>query len=204
MPFEIGFTYFNGATPSTTDQSANWEGREFWVQDKDYSSSSIGKVTDRAFGENGWKKIRIVRNVSGVTLLPGMLVTFKTSTYGRQVDGFVATSYSFARPVDEFLNSTTGCPNNDLCYIVMQGPASVRVSATASEAVISQGSVIYSVTAAASTNNTTAGRVLGAADIGAASTYPGNQLVNRIGVMLSASTTGQTNTNLLALINPWS
>lgn len=198
LPFEIGSTF--GATAST--DGAAWEGREFWVEDRDYSSTNRSTKPLRAYGANGWRRLRVVRNVSGVAILPGMLVTFSSTAIGKQVAGFSRTTdVAGAYPVDEFL-PTAGCPNNDLCYICVEGPASVRVATDATNANIAAGSEISAITAAASTHSTTAGRVYGNAPIGAVSTALANLVRNRIGIMLSAATTADTNTNKLAYIFP--
>ena len=195
LPFEIGSTF--GAT-SATDGAA-WEGREFWVEDKDYSSTSASKV--RAYGALGWRRLRVVRNLSGVALLPGLLVVPKATGYGKSVDGYSATTDAqSAYPVDEFLPAA-GCPANDLCYIVVEGPAGIKVDAAATVS-ISQGSDVAAVTAAASTHSTTAGRVYGLAAIGTSTAYPASNVFNRVGRMLSSATTADAGLLKLCYVYP--
>lgn len=198
LPFEIGSTY--GAT-ATTD-GAQWEGREFTVEDRDYSSSNTSAKPNRAYGANGWRTLRVVRNVSGVALLPGLLVSFKSGAYGKQVDGYARTTdQGPVFPVDEFLPAA-GVPNNDLFYICVNGPASIKVAVDATGANIAQGAEILATTAAASTVSTTAGRIYGAAVIGAATTFPANNVFNRIGLMLSSATTADAGASKLCYIYP--
>ena len=203
LPFPIGGTFFAGGTTDSTS-GVEWEGREFDVEDLDYTTNP---AKPRAFS-NGTeiKRVRVVRNVcvsgSGGTttglLLPGMLVTFKAGKYGKQVDGYACTTAVEAYPVDEFVVST-GVPINDLFYIVVSGPAAVNTSLAANgEDVFSAASVLVALTAATS-GATTAGRV-SAQDLTGATALLGNQLQNRVGVALSASTTANTNVTKLAFI----
>lgn len=197
LPFLIGQTY--GATTSTDGE--RFEGREYLVEDLDYSLS----VPKQRAASNGiqWKRVRVVRNVSGITLLPRYLVQFSTSKYGKQVTGYANTTAGEGYPVDEFISSTTGVPNNDLFYIVVEGPAECYTSAAASaEDVFSQGSVLVALTAAASTFSTTAGRVT-PQDLTGATALLANQVQNRIGVAMSASTTANSNSAKLVYVKKW-
>lgn len=196
LPFQIGSTY--GATTST--DGAKLEGREYLVEDLDYSTS-VPKA--RAISDSiQWKRIRIVRNVSGVALLPRYLVRFSTSKYGKQVDGYVNTTAGEGYPVDEFL-PTAGVANNDLFYIVVEGPAECYTSAAANaEDVFSQGSVLVALTAAASTFSTTAGRVT-PQDLTGATALLANQIQNKVGVAMSESTTANSNSAKLVYIKRW-
>lgn len=189
LPFEIGTTFYGSNTASVEDRSTAWEGKEFWIQDLDYSTQPY---RFRTYGATGWKKIRIMRNTSGITILPGAIVQSAT-VIGTRFDGLSSVSYSRDQfVVDEFLNATTGVPANDLCYVTVEGVCRARVSVTPAEAVWTAGSNVYNVTAAASTTTTTAGRAFAGAVIGAATTYPGDQVVGRLGVALSACTTNET------------
>lgn len=193
LPFQIGSTF--GTTTSTV--GVEWEGREFNIMDMDYTTNP---AKPRA-ATNGTeiKRIRVVRNVSGISLLPGYLVSFKAGQYGKQVDGYTTTTAAEGYPVDEFLVST-GVANNDLFYITVGGPASVVTSLAADATdVFSAGSVLVALTAATS-QATTAGRV-SAQDLTGATANLGNQVMNRVGVAISASTTANTNVMKLAFIN---
>jgi len=204
MPFAIGSTFFNGGTTDSTS-GVEWEGREFDVLDLDYSGTL---AKPRAFSNSTEiKRVRVVRNVcvsgSGGTttglLLPGFLVSFKLTKYGKQVDGYTTTTAAEGFPVDEFVVST-GVPINDLFYITVSGPASVMTSLAANaEDVFSAGSVLVALTAATS-GATTAGRV-SAQDLTGATALLGNQIQNRVGVACSASTTANTNVTKLCFVN---
>lgn len=196
LPFPIGGTY--GASGAT--DGIKFEGREYIVEDLDYSANP---AKARAISDSvSFKRIRVVRNVSGISLLPRYLVGFKASQYGKQVDGYTNTTAAEGFPVDEFLPST-GVPNNDLFYITVEGPAECFTSAAANaEDVFSQKSVLVALTAAASTFSTTAGRVT-AQDLTGATALLGNQIMNRVGVAMSASTTANTNSAKLVHIRRW-
>lgn len=214
LPFPIGQTAFTGLTSSqfaSTDK-AELEGREFLVEDLDYSQS-VPKP--RAFygsaGANRFKKVRVVRNASGVSLLPRMLVVMKPGSYGGQVDGYGYVDACEAYPVDEFLPSG-GVAANDLFYITVEGCAEVLTSlsgnaqnlitATTAGTNVGAGNWLVALTAAASTTSTTAGRVQPITLTGATAPLAAN-VINRVGIALSAMTTAQTNTACLAYVKHW-
>lgn len=193
LPFAIGTT--PGFTALT--DGVEWEGREFDILDLDYS---VTPPKARAFS-NGTetKRVRVVRNNSGIALLPGFLASFKSGAYGKRVDGYTTTTAAEGYPIDEFLPSA-GCPDKDLMYITVSGPASVMTSLAANgEDVFSAASVLVALTAATS-QATTAGRV-SAQDLTGATQLLANQVQNRVGVAISASTTANTNVMKLAFIN---
>lgn len=197
LPFPIGST---GGYTSASD-GVQWEGREFIVEDLDYSSSPAKPRAYASGGQtNEHKVIRCVRNVSGVALLPGYLCQFGTATgqYGYRVTGYSNVNPQEAYVVDEFLPAA-GVANNDLFYIVIEGKTNVRVSCVAANAVISAGSAIVADTAAASTFSTTAGRVT-AQTIGGATAPLANQIMFRLGIMLTGVTTANTDSYALAQI----
>lgn len=213
LPFPIGFTYFNGGTTNTTD-GAWLEGREYIVPDLDYSRSTAPGQLEKSRAYWGtatnFKKVRIVRNVSGVTLYPRALVTFKSGQFGKQVDGYARTlGAGPAFPVDEFIPiigglSPTGggVPANDLFYIVVAGTAEVLTDPGAGATdVFSAGSILVAQTVANSTYSMTqmatlaGGRAIIAdfSSAGVTGATLANQAMFRIGVALSASTTANTN-----------
>ena len=203
LPFPIGGTFWGGQTPPDATTGVEWEGKEFLVEDLDYSNTAGAAINVRAYGNQiPYKTVRVVRNVSGITLLPRRLVSFKSTVYGRHVDGYTSTTAGEGFPVDEFLVST-GVVNNDLFYIVVEGCAECFTSAAASaEDVFSAGSILVALTAAASTFSTTAGRIT-PQDLTGATALLANQVQNRIGVALSASTTANSNTAKLVHIKKW-
>lgn len=191
LPFDIGKTA--GVTGSTDKQEL--EGREFVVEDLDYTSSPYKPRAYSTGGANEFKTVRVVRNTSGVNLLPALLVIFDPAHYGMQVNGYANVNPSEAYPVDEFLPSA-GVANNDLFYIVVEGKAAITVSDVPANAVISQGSIVIADTAAASTFSTTAGRITAQVLTGATAPLA-NNIQFRIGIACSAATTNNSNTNIL-------
>ena len=194
LPFPIGTT---AGCSSATDH-AELEGREFTIPDLDYSSST-GNWRSGYTGPDS-RIVKIVRNKSGVALLPCLAVQYRSGYNGRHVIGYTTTNPSKpAGFVDEYLNATNGAPADDLFYIAVSGLVSYKVSATASEAVLVAGEHLTTVTAAASTTSTTAGRLTAAVTTGATGPLAA-QLLNVIGINVSAATTADTNTNKLMRI----
>jgi hypothetical protein len=142
----------------------------------------------------------LVRNVSGVNLLPGMMVTWAAGYFKKRVDGYSRTTAVWvAGVVDEHLPAA-GVPTNDLFWLVVKGPTLVKTSAAAdAEDVIAEFGRLVALTAAASTHSTTAGRVIAQTDAGTDTTL--DQIQNVVGIALSANTTAQTNRSLLAEVN---
>lgn len=190
-PFARGQTYYglDGTIPSSYGESVHLEGREH--VSKTYNPAN--KVVRR---DGGDVKSIIVRNVSGITLYPGMLCTFASGYRGKRVDGLSrTTACEVAGSVDDMLSTSSGVRNGDLFHLLVSGKALVLLSRTAAEAVISAGQVLYAVTAATS-QATTAGRFVGwGGTFSAAETTDGtagNILLNKIGRAISASTTADT------------
>lgn len=199
LPFERGKTFYQGGTIDTADLAGlNLEGKEYIVEDI--------HPTTGAIRTQQYVKLRIVRNVSGVALLPKHGVVFDTTNagkYGGRVIGYSILTAGESHPVDEYLNATTGCPNNDLCYIVMEGPGVVLTTKDGDASnVIALGGWVVAATAAASTHSTTAGRVE-VQDLTGATALLAEQVQNRIGRALSAKTTANTNADLLVLVGRW-
>lgn len=195
LPFPIGTTYSQNGTAAATD-GQELEGKEFWVEDLNYTSQPFSaRAYDNNNGAGKYKRVRIVRNISTITLQAARLVTFKFGNYGRQVDGYCTSTAQEAFPVDEFLPYNV--PLNDLFYIVTSGFAGVYCALDAasaqglSQAATTQVTVV--ALTAATSQATTAGR-MAAQDLTGATALLGNQIQNRIGLALSARTTNQTNT----------
>lgn len=148
---------------------------------------------------------RLVRNTSGIALLPKRLVKYKAGTNRTEVDGYVTTTANdgdTCAVVDEWLPSA-GVPNNEYFWVVVCGPTLVLTSlAGDAENVISETGVLVGLTAATS-QATTAGRVI-AQDLTGATDVLGNQLNGGFARALSAKTTDNTNNDLLVyLSNRW-
>lgn len=192
LPFPRGFTWYNGSAIDTTntDESGNLilggfniEGKEFLVEDTVYNTGF-------------YLKLRAVRNTGSVNLLPGQLVHLDVTgkKYGAQAAGHAAVTAEKSYPVDELLGAA-GCPPNDLCYVVVEGPAKCLTSATGPTANIAVGGVVFAQTASA-----TATSLAGYIDLQPATqatTTINNDIQNIVGRAMSAATTGQTNTAVL-------
>lgn len=206
LPFPIGKTFFDGQTIATADVTASksLEGREYWIEDLDYSAS----VPTRRSGL--LKRVRVVRNNSGIALLPKRLAILENTAgvYGGRVDGMCRLGYgsttlpAVAFPIDEFL-PTAGVPNNDLFYITVEGPAVVLTALANMGADVAVGDWLVHATAATS-QATTAGRfttnALTAADTGLTAYREDDR---RIGRAMSAMTSQGTNQSVLINISRW-
>lgn len=152
----------------------------------------------------------IVRNMSGIALLPGMIVQWKSGYRGTRVDGYVrTTAQNAAGVVDDFLPSA-GVPHGDLFVLITKGPVLLKTAYdnTPWTVDITDGALLYAMTAAASTSTAAsqnAGRAIPwGGTFSAAQTTDGtagNILANSFGRAMSAKTTAQTNANLLANVN---
>lgn len=182
LPMPIGTTL----GPEKTTDCEGMLGRQFVIQDK------TTKLV---------RKLRLVRNTSGGTLLPKMVVDWDSSaTYiGTSVSNYHFTSDSeFAGVVDDQLPST-GVADDDIFYLIEEGPATVLVDTSAVS--VTKGGLLMGVTAAGSTAATTAlGRITPLSITGAASTSTDaatalialNHFRGVIGKALSAATSGST------------
>src|SRR4051812_27789861 len=194
-PFDRGQTFYNGATIDTNDLGGlSLEGQEFEFEDINWSSSSSpGAKPART---NRRVRVRVVRNVAAIALLPKRLVTFQLSgvNYGARVDGYADVTSERSFPVDEYLPAA-GVPVNDLFYIVVHGPALVLTPLAALANVIAVGDRVAALTAATS-GATSAGRVT---PLAGAVTGPDlvAEVINTVGYALSAKTTANTNADLL-------
>lgn len=180
-----GKTY---GSSSATGVSVGLEGTVKVFKDIDYSGTSSVKTPRSALDVT----CILTRNVSGVALLPKMLVTYKTLYQGRRVDGYTVLDQGIvAGVVDEFLPST-GVANNDLFWLVVRGPSMCLKSKDGNT--LAKDDYVVSITAAASTTSTTAGRIM---SIAATSnqTNAMSQALNRIGIAMSTSAT--TNADIL-------
>jgi hypothetical protein len=206
-PFGRGETYYGVNPPSTGQPSLNdalqEEGAEWYFNDIVWTNPP-GVVGARAARTNRLNRCRVVRNVSGTTLLPKRLVNLQLNgTDGRyyegRVDGYSAAPAQRAYPLDEFLGATTGLPNLDLGWITIEGPAMVQTD-LAAIASINVGDIVVANNAggatASGTTSTTGGRVTNQSLTGATAPLA-NQIMNFVGRALSALTTSQTGTDLL-------
>lgn len=198
----LGQTYYQrGTGPATPTDAAALEGYTAVFKDTT-ASASVGADTQRSAKD---RVMMLVKNVSGMALLPKMLVTWDTSYIGKRVNGYARLDYDLAVAgvVDEHLPAA-GCPDDDMCWICVQGPTLVYNSrAAAAEAHIDLNDRIAALTAATS-QATTAGRVrtivLDATSTGLNDV--GDKIVlSVIGRALSAKTSAQTSNEILVWID---
>ena len=203
-PFERGSTFYNGSTINSSDLGGlQFEGKKWAFEDLTYTGTTGAK----ARRSNRTVTCMCVRNVSGIALLPKRLARLqRTGTDGRfflgRADGYgFATAEYGVFPVDEWLPAA-GVPNNDLFWVVIEGPATVLSDlAPAASGVFNVGDAVVALTAATS-QATTAGRV-SAQDLTGATALLANQVGNRLGRALSAATTANTNSSLLINVSKW-
>lgn len=202
-PFARGATYFGTSTVNATD-GANLEGQTWEFEDVTWDQSGVkNSRTGRTV------TCMVVRNTSGVTLTPKRLVSLKKSggnpvAYTGQVDGYgLDPAQSSVFPVDEFLPAA-GVVNNDLFWVVINGPAmctlpigpgNAAFSFSGNTGTINIGDPLIAATAVTS-QATSAGRVqVQAVTLSPTATTDGsaiNQISNRIGFAMSARTSGNT------------
>lgn len=199
-PFPIGSVLNDLDDDGSTYLRPELEG--MIVQVEDHGPAPTGQ-NPMARYQGGHRLYMVVRNVSGVALLPKLLVQFQASAgfYGKRVIGYTSTLAGRGYPVDDRLPST-GAANHRLFYICIQGYHLCKVAMQGVDAVISVGDRLVADTAAASTHSTTAGRVLSQVLTGATAPLA-NQVQNQIGNAETAKTTNNTDTDILVWINKW-
>jgi hypothetical protein len=201
-PFERGQTFYS--TSEVIDANnlggVQLEGMEWLFEDIDPRSTGQGATARRTSRQ---VRCRVVRNLGAVTLFAGYLARFQKTAgkYGARVDGLCAVNGEKSYPIDEYLPSA-GVRVNDLCYVVVEGPALCNTPLEANvNNVFNVGDVVMALTAATS-GATTAGRVV-LQDLTGATAILGNNVQNRIGMALTARTTGNTNTTILIDVGKW-
>jgi hypothetical protein len=153
---------------------------------------------------------RLVRNMSGTTLLPKRLVVLDPTNPNR-VKGYADTTALECYPVDEFLPAG-GVANGDLFWIVIKGPAVCLTPMNGGvfgNTSINAGDSLCSLTTsiASTQTGTTAeiGRVATFVVVAATTIAQFTSLINfglnNFGRAMSAKTSGQTNADILVDIN---
>ena len=193
-PFDLGKTYYEGQTISSSNYGGvTLEGSKCQFQNHQVLAAG---TTLRLTLIDAPMLVKVVRNVSGINLLPGRMVVYKTGTNQKRVDGYTSTTgQEVAGIVDPFLPAA-GVPDGDLFYIVLEGVVPVRRSLSNSAADDAEGDILYAITAATS-QATTAGRFTRWVNtFSAAETTDGTSFKiqrNAIGLAASACTTAGTN-----------
>jgi hypothetical protein len=182
----------NRTAPTSPAGDKDLEGIKKAFRDIDFSTR--GMKTLRTGGE---VICQLVRNDSGIALLPKRVAVWKAGYRGRRVSGYVTTDYAMAAGVvDEWLPSA-GVADDDLFWLTVKGPSRVLNDiAAATTAHIDEGAYIVALTAATS-QATTAGRVQAFVATSNA-TNAVSEALNRIGVAMSTRTSANTNSDVLA------
>lgn len=215
-PFARGETFANGDLSILNAASGpfglggiNLQGKEF-IFEPNSQDDEAGVYSNLGPDPCGRPiKVKVVRNVSGIPLLPGRIVRYDATTnnavlsgvpYETQVDGYVTSVAD--RPagiVDEFLPAA-GVPGNDLFYIVTDGP-SLATTGNSTSPVVSIGSRIVAAAYGASAGDTLGGR-FAAQDLSGATSALGDNILNQVGFAASAITaTTVTNTKIPVIVD---
>jgi len=137
-------------------------------------------------------KAILVKNVSGIALKPGQLVTWATGYVGRKVDGYARTTGGkIAGIVDDWLPAA-GAADDQIFNLIVKGPVRVKSPTDNGGGDIASGDHLTADTAttAAATNSTTGGR---AAKIDADTTNLTGEYERRIiGIALEANLSSNT------------
>jgi hypothetical protein len=206
MPFDRGSTWYNGRTIDTD----NLEGGQILGRTGMFESVVL---SDRGVKGKRLQEsqvvVRAVRNSSGFTIYGKRLVKLST-TDPNTIVGIATTVAEECYPVDEYLPST-GCPNGDICYIVVAGPAMCLTpmdGGVFGADSIAAGDVLVALTTTGGTtqSGTTSkgGRVATFVSLAPTTAALGNLIrdaaYNYIGRALSAMTSGQTNSDILVSV----
>lgn len=137
----------------------------------------------------------IVRNTSGINLVPGDIVIWEAGYRRLRVNSkSKLTACEIAGVVDDLLPSA-GVRDEDLFHLIVSGPCLAKLSATAAEAVITAGDLLYAVTAATS-QAPEAGKFTKWAGTNSSTETEDGTVVkiarNAIGIAISAATTADT------------
>jgi hypothetical protein len=200
-PFNRGETFFGvGGVVNTVNQDPLQLIGHDW-EFEDIIWSLAGTVGAKQLRTQRRVTCRVVKNVSGINLLPSRAVNMQTTgadgrTFENSVDGYASASGAFVGGiVDEWLPAAGVAPN-DFFYIVTKGPTTCLTDLAAGATdVFTVGMIVAALTAATS-QATTAGRVY-PQDLTGATSVLGLQIQNAIGRALSAATTANTNSLLL-------
>jgi hypothetical protein len=185
----------NTVATSGTLPGVDLLGVEKWFTDTIPGSAPTGRSKRKVL-------CRLVRNSSGITLLPKRGVSFKAGTNGTEVDGYTRTTGQGDYAVtDEYLPAA-GVRNGDVFWVVMKGPAIVTTTMVAdATCVIPAAELVIASTAAASTAATTAGRfevyAIASPTTAGIALQNHKNTANALGRAMSAKTTANTNADIL-------
>lgn len=200
-PFQRGETFYGGDTPDANNLlGGHLLGKEWLFEDRSPSSLSLRS--------NHYVRCRLVRNTSGMALTPKRLVKLSAvaGEVGNAVDGYATVTADECYAVDEYLPSA-GVVDDDIFWIVVDGPALVTVGLTAgANTNIPLGGWVVSQTAATS-GATTAGRVENQVLTGSSQAtdyeFLADAVQNRVGRAMTARTTANTGSDILVMVGKW-
>lgn len=136
LPFPVGTTYFNGATPNTGSESTAYEGRCYYINRDNFTSGGV-----RTSEGPGHVTLMVVRNSSTSYALPKIGYLFTAGYLGRRINAVASAATHTGHIVDPYLPAV-GCTTNDLCYVVVRGIVT-GTSAASSPAIVDQEAVEF-------------------------------------------------------------
>lgn len=199
-----GKTYLTGpnrTADATGTTSKSIEGLVKTFADLDYSTAG-GVLAPRSQGE---VTCILVRNTSGIALLPKRLVTWKVGQRGKQVDGYAdfCPDRAIAGVVDEWLPAA-GVADDDYFWLTVRGPSLVLTAIEADGTnVIEVDDWLVNSTGANSTATTVSGRAIPAVSVAGLTTnitFAQSLNLYKWGTAMSAKTTANTNANVLCFV----
>jgi hypothetical protein len=196
LPWERGTTANFGQATIDVNSFKHLEGMEYVVRDSAPNNPVETPETQAPV------KLRLVRNLSGIFLLPRRMVTLDPANNYRSSLGYAqAANGEMAFPVDEFLPATGVAPN-DLFYVITGGPSEVLLPASGMDTLL-VGSLIE-VLFATSGVTTTAGRVHLTVFPGSyASAADGLTIANKTRNSLQSLTASSTANAIIKARVPW-
>lgn len=197
-PFARGETYYNGGIIDPSDPlglgGVNLEGREYLFE--------VNAPDDPVGADPSGRQVRVkvVRNKSGVNLLPKRIARYRTnsdSPLETAIDSYTTGVGDVpAGVIDEFLPAA-GVPPNDLFYIVLAGPTQVITEDTGAVAV-AIGTILVPATGTGSLT-ADAGKVV-QQDLTGTTAALGNNVQNKVGRSNAAATTNTATISIVAKI----
>ena len=200
----LGQTYYQrGTGPATPTDAAALEGYTAVFKDTT-ASAAVGADVQRSAKD---RVMMLVKNISGIALLPKRLVQWDTSYIGKRVNGYAETGWGtdVAGVIDEHLPAA-GCPDDDMCWICVQGPTLVKnglANDSDADTKIELNCRINALTAATSQCDT-AGRIQQFATTTSYTTAATENVAKSLGIIgraLSAKTSAQTDSDTLVWID---
>lgn len=207
LPFPIGRTYYQTmptgelardvaavAAGAGSLKGGEFLGKIFEIEDRNYASTN----TVKPLRSNARRKVMAVRNTSGATLHRMRLFTMDINgVLGiTDADGYAfAAGVQRAYPSDEFLSASLGIPDDDVFWMVVEGPAKCLSGAAADGTeIISDGEAVIAK-AGTSAVHADAGRVVAISQ--SATNLSAASHINLVGYALGATLTTQVDTAIL-------